>query len=217
VNIEETNLLESQGKTGIDWKNWRAILAGCLGIVFAMTIMVVSFGAVISPTYSAEEAVKPVTATTSAVQKTEYYLPYPGILPDSPLYKIKAIRDRIKLWLTINESEKAKVELALADKRINAALALLEGNKPELAITTATKAEKYLELSTNRVLKLIKSGVDEKSQLLNLEKAIAKHYEILLTIKEGIGSMDKEAVDGVITLNRLMAERVGQLKLEVIK
>ena len=181
----------------------------------AMVIMAMSVGATMTATDSAVgEAI--VMEATQAATKVEYYLPYPGILPDSPLYKIKMVRDRIKIWMTFDESEKARVELAMADKRINAALALAEGNKPALAVTTATKAEKYLEQSTNRVIKLIKLGKDEKSQLLNLEKAVAKHAEVLVEIANKADEGQSKTINESIMLNKLLGERVGQLLLEVI-
>ncbi len=113
------------------------------------------------------------------VSKIEYYLPYPGILPDSPIYKVKMVRDRVVLWLTFGEQKKAEKELLYANKRIGAAVALADGGKKELAVSTATKAEKYLESAMARVDKLLAAGVDAKSLKLELEKATVKHKEIL--------------------------------------
>jgi hypothetical protein len=96
----------------------------------------------------------------------EYYLPYPGILPDSPLYKIKALRDKIDLWFTFNPVEKATKELQYADKRINAAIFLMQGGKASLGVSTATKAEKYLESAAGLAVGEEKSGKDVKSLLL---------------------------------------------------
>lgn len=97
--------------------------------------------------------------------KVEYYLPYPGILPDSPFYKIKMVRDWLSLRLTFDKKEKAQKELLFADKRINAAKSLFEGGKKELAKTVATKAEKYLQQAREH-------GAD-------VSKAVLKHNEIL--------------------------------------
>ncbi len=113
------------------------------------------------------------------VEKSDYYLPYPGILPDSPIYKFKMVRDRVALWLTFDELGKAKKELLYANKRIGAAVALADGGKKVLAVSTATKAEKYLESAMARVDKLLAAGVDAKSLKLELEKATVKHKEIL--------------------------------------
>ena len=47
----------------------------------------------------------------------DYYLAYPGkVLPDSPFWPLKALRDRIWLWITTNSSRKAELKLLFADK-----------------------------------------------------------------------------------------------------
>jgi len=148
------------------WGNLRNALIGCsVAMLFGLVVLFVSV-------YSAR-AVEPVTV------KVEYYLPYPGVLPDSPLYKLKAMRDRVMLLLIFDEVRRAEKELLYADKRVGAALALAEGGKMDLAVSTATKAEKYLERAVIRVRKLSKLGRDVKSIEMTLEKAIAKHKEIL--------------------------------------
>lgn len=151
----------------------RNAIIGCsAAVLFGIAVLLMSI-------YSAAAPARVYPAGEAATVKVQYYLPYPGMLPDSPLYKVKAARDRVMLWLTANEEKKAKRELLYADKRIGAAAALLEGGKPDLAITTATKAEKYLESAINRVKRLSRAGRDVKSIMLTLEKAIVKHKEIL--------------------------------------
>lgn len=155
------------------WGNVRNAIIGCsAAVLFGIAVLLMSIYSVAAPArvYPAGEVV---------TVRVQYYLPYPGMLPDSPLYKVKAARDRVMLWLTVNEEKKAKRELLYADKRIGAAAALLDGGKPDLAITTATKAEKYLESAVNRVKTLSSQGKDVKSVEMVLEKAIAKHREIL--------------------------------------
>src|SRR3989304_3402352 len=81
---------------------------------------------------------------TLPVRAADYYLPYPGILPDHPLYWLKMVRDRVQLVVTTNNLGKAERLLQYADKRLGAAWALIDGNKKPLGMTTLTKAEKYL-------------------------------------------------------------------------
>lgn len=131
--------------------------------------------------------------------KVEYYLPYPGILPDSPVYKVKAVRDQAKLWITFDPIKKAKLQLLYADKRINAAKALMEGGKSALAISTATKAEKYLESA-------VKASLTNREMLVVLAKSIAKHKEILKTFQPPI--------ETALKTNELMAQQVAQALLE---
>ena len=154
------------------WGSVRNAIIGCsAAVLFGIAVLLMSIYSVATP-----QVVHPAEPVTV---KVEYYLPYPGILPDSPLYKVKAARDRVMLWLGLDGGKKAKRELLYADKRIGAAAALADGGQMELAVSTATKAEKYLELAVNRVRKLSGAGKDVKSIKMVLVKAIAKHREIL--------------------------------------
>jgi len=135
---------------------------------------------------SGEEEVEatPSSATETEEGKIDYYLPYPGVLPDHPLYFLKMIRDRIELFFTTQPLKRAEKLLHYADKRIGAAQALVEGNKVRLGMTTATKAEKYLERAINQEEKASGEGIETRSFLEKLAKACLKHEEILLKMKE---------------------------------
>ncbi len=166
-----------------------------LAILLGIAIMLVSVLS-ISASPKAAELLGPV----------EYYLPYPGILPDSPLYKLKAVRDQLRLWITFDPTKKAERQLLYADKRINAAKVLNEGGKSTLAISTATKAEKYLEQSVNLTLQLLKSGTDVKSLLLTQAKSTAKHHEILITFQPPL--------EMALKTNELLSQQIAQALLE---
>lgn len=114
-------------------------------------------------------------------KEVDYYLPYPGILPDHPLYWLKMIRDRVQLLLTTEPLVKAKKLLLYADKRLGAGWALIEGNKVDLGITTLTKAEKYLERAVIAAEKLGDND-EERRFKEKLEKAEMKHKEVLLKL-----------------------------------
>lgn len=72
-----------------------------------------------------------------------YDLPYPGILPDHPLYFLKMIRDQLNLFFTRDYQKKATVYLLYSDKRVAASVLLLEKGKEKLALDTLAKGEKY--------------------------------------------------------------------------
>ncbi|MDZ7586718.1 MAG: DUF5667 domain-containing protein [Patescibacteria group bacterium] len=133
-----------------------------------------------------------VQAQTIAPEtKIDYYLPYPGLLPDHPLYWLKMIRDRVQLWLTTEGLPKGEKLLLYADKRLGAGWALMEGNKKDLGITTLTKAEKYLEQAVSVGQKL-GEGEKEVKFKARLAKAIKKHEEVLSLLNAEPGG-DEEA------------------------
>ncbi|KKU02861.1 MAG: hypothetical protein UX99_C0020G0006 [Candidatus Amesbacteria bacterium GW2011_GWB1_47_26] len=199
------NLPETEVFWKSAWGNLRNALIGCsAALLFGLAVLMMSVLSVSSP----RAAVDPVTV------KVEYYLPYPGMLPDSPLYKVKALRDRLQLWVTFDEAGKARKELLYADKRIGAAAALVEGGKVSLGVSTATKAEKYLESAVNRTIKLSGEGRDVKSLLLTLTKAVAKHQEVLEIISAKSGGVEKEALQRTLAGVKSLQENLAQTVLE---
>lgn len=115
-----------------------------------------------------------------------YYLPYPGILPDHPLYWVKMTRDRLQLWLIADKEVRAEKMLLYADKRLGAGWALIEGQKADLGVTTLTKAEKYLEQAA-------KLG-ENQSFKDKINKARLKHQEVLSMLADKTGGKNQEII-----------------------
>jgi hypothetical protein len=140
-------------------------------------------------------------ATEGGVLAVDYYLSYPGILPDHPLYWLKMVRDRVQLWLTTKPLVKAERLLLYADKRLGAGWALVDGNKVDLGVTTLTKGEKYLE----RVMIAAESlgeGGEEMRFKEKLNKARMKHEEVLLLLEEKLGDEYKEVMEQILQISR---------------
>lgn len=194
------------------WGSWRIGLAACsAAMFFAMAILLMSIMAATNPArvYPHEEYL----ASGSGTQ-VEYYLPYPGVLPDSPLYKVKAARDKVKLWLTFNEEKKVEYELLLADKRINAGVALIDGGKAALGVSTVTKGEKYLTSAVNRAEKLSKAGKDVKSLLGKLINASAKHEEVVVELIGKTNGSEKKVLEETFKESSFAHQKASQALLE---
>lgn len=126
----------------------------------------------------------------------DYYLAFPGkVLPDNPLWPVKALRDRIWLWITTNPSRKAELNLLFADKRVAASKLLFERDKPEIGYSTLTKAEKYLWQASVQEKKNRKEGLDTGEFLSRLAKASLKHA---LVMDEIMDFAPEDAKPGVI-------------------
>ena len=139
-------------------------------------------------------------------QEVDYYLPYPGMLPDNPFYWVKMMRDRMQLWLSPSPLKKAEKLLLYADKRLGAGYSLIDGGKESLGITTLTKGEKYLERAKSSTLKIEgEDGFKEK-----LGKATRKHSEVLKMIKTKVGDEEKKIVDRMIEMNSQKQEVTNQ-------
>ncbi len=152
-----------------------------------------------------DEAVAPDGET-----KADYQLAYPGILPDHFLYPLKMIRDRIWLFLTTDSLKKAELLLTYADKRIWAAQMLLDKGKEDLAVTTATKAEKYLEQAAARGEEAKKAGKEADTFLERLSQAAQKHEEVLLNLQGRVSDQSKGVIEKTLEYSQKL--QTGQPK-----
>ena len=163
----------------------------------ASLILFVSISKTACVSYSFSDAVglsatKQVLAFDQVKRKNiDYTLAYPGrILPDSPLWQVKALRDWLWFSVTFNVSRKAELALLFADKRLVGSATLFERKKYELAFSTLTKAEKYLEEAARISEENRKKGIDTSGFDSKLANASLKHREkmeeILLIAPEDV-------------------------------
>ena len=161
-----------------------AVLLFAVGILFTSVLLTAAVK------YEFAESPKTSNVDASSVLGEEdinidYNLAYPGkVLPDSPFWPLKALRDRVWLWLTTNSSRKAELKLLFADKRISMSKILFERGKPEIGYSTLTKAEKYLKEAGSSEMENRKKGIDTSEFLERLAKASLKHAQVIDEILE---------------------------------
>lgn len=115
----------------------------------------------------------------AAEQEINYELPYPGLLPDSPLYFFRVVRDRIVNFLISDPLKKTEFNLLQADKRLNAGIYLFNKGKTSLAISTISKAENYFEEALNKIEEARIQGRNINEMEGNLRNALRKHKQEL--------------------------------------
>ena len=124
-----------------------------------------------------------------------YTLPYPGMLPDHPLYFLKSIRDSIIGVLISDPLKKAEFHLLAADKQIASAQTLADKDKDELAQKSIEKAKANINLA----LVEIQKSRDQKKDYIPLrdriKSAALKHEEVLKNIDEVTGEDIQKTVD----------------------
>lgn len=118
-------------------------------------------------------------SSQSAKPQVDYTLPYPGLLPDSPLYFLRATRDRIISFLISDPLKKAEFDLLQADKRLNAGIYLSDKKKYELAVTTISKGENYFENAIVKTKEAKKQGKTVGGIASNLYLSALKHQQVL--------------------------------------
>jgi hypothetical protein len=116
----------------------------------------------------------------SATDLSDYTLPYPGILPDSPLYILKTIRDRLVGFLISDLVKKSAFNLLQSDKRLQSGVYLIDDSKNyQLAEATISKGENYFEDALNTISDARKQGMDVNAVENNLVKAASKHRQVI--------------------------------------
>lgn len=146
--------------------------------------------------------------------KNNYQLPYPGLLPDNPLYSLKALRDKIIEFLISDPIKKAEFDLLSADKRLAIGVALFDRKKYGLSETTISKGENYFEDGIKNLEKAKKEGRQiDPSLLVNYDLSSKKHKEILenLTAKSN-GELKKKFTADLQRVVRFI-DLVNRLKL----
>lgn len=145
-------------------------------------------------------------------QKVVYELPYPGILPDHPLYALKVTRDRVLEFFTRDNLKKVNLYLLFSDKRLKMAEYLAKKGKNDLAITTASKGEKYF-LKIPPLLKSSKQqGVSPDPSLLErVRLSNKKHKQLLVTLLKELPQGEQQRVEEILQINQNVAKDLKSL------
>lgn len=182
-------------------------IVGIITTLFvAFTVLTVSVLKSASIPYAFSPMVLSETNSPTEEIQIDYVLAYPGkIMPDNLLWYAKALRDKIWYSVTLNSSKKSELNLLFADKRLSMAVSLFNENKPDLGLSTLTKAEKYLEKAI---------PVDNKNpEYLNkLALASLKHREVIENEILPISSEDlKPEVNKITSYSKETYKKVRDL------
>lgn len=153
----------------------------------------------------------PTTTAMEKVKKEEYLLPYPGLLPDNPLYIMKKVRDFILDKLIVDPIRKTEFYVLQADKRLNMGIFLETKGKKALAEETISKGEKYMHKAVGNFVALRREGKEVPGHVTDrLEKSLAKHVEVLEEMIAKATGAEKAGLTGSLEL-------VKSLQQEFIK
>jgi hypothetical protein len=145
--------------------------------------------------------------------KIEYTLPYPGILPDHPLYFVKTLRDTILSRLISNPVKMAEFDLLQADKKLNMSIFLKMKQNAGLMHKINEESVGHLKEVDRHIFAAPISQYPEINSLKDrFEQSLKKHIEEFEHLKEGLGQEDQTKVDQIISetekiLNDFTAKR----------
>lgn len=114
----------------------------------------------------------------------DYQLPYPGILPDHPLYPLKVLRDKTYDFFLRDSLKKAEFKLLTADKRLFMAIMLFDKGKPALSEQTISEASKYYGEAVLTLYRAQDEGRETEALKSELITSGEKHEEIIRELQE---------------------------------
>lgn len=187
-----------------------------LGLFFAFLVLAISIVRFSRQQYEIEYKDYGDPASSQSGELVEYYLPYPGMLPDHPLYFAKMLRDRVRLIIVKEKNKKVEMLLFYADKRIGASEVLLKGNKISLAEVTAHKAEQYMGQAISLMHEFKKEERDEHIDLWwRYYRSINTHKRLLDEMTSMLEGDARVAMEKVVKNSEVYkAEIMGELGIE---
>lgn len=159
------------------WRNLHqyGILKYMKKILNVLLVLLISF--VVIPVFA--KTTPTPEPTVIMEQKVEYSLPYPGILPDHPLFFLKRLRDQIMEKLIADPVRKIEFYVLQADKYMNMGVFLIAKNNEALAVETMISGAKRMGLAISAAVALKDGGKEVPTYLVEkLTNALAKYKEV---------------------------------------
>src|SRR3990167_4511171 len=122
---------------------------------------------------------KDQTPTPTPPVKIEYQLPYPGLLPGSPLYPLKKLRDKIIEVLTTDPLKKAEFYLLQSDKNLETGVMLVNRGDGKTAESTISKGENYFEQAISKIISAKEEQANVDEVLGRMQLSSMKHQEVI--------------------------------------
>lgn len=150
---------------------------------------------------------------TTSKEKIEYTLPYPGILPDHPLYIAKRIRDYILERVIVEPIRKGEFYMLQGDKRLQMGMMLIDMGKFSLGESTISKAEKYMEQSVRVLLSyqtseaVVPTHISDKVRL-----SLLKHEEVINDVLLKVPDAQKNGLTESLMRVKQMQEEAKKLQ-----
>lgn len=145
-------------------------------------------------------------------EKIEYNLPYPGIMPDHPLFFLKEIRDYILEWTTRDTVKKAELYLLFSDKRVAMAASLAKSGKDKQSVMAFLKGEKYFAKIPPLLEISRKQGVSPSGDLIQrLKLSNAKHKELGETLLKDLPQGQNEEINRILQMNLEIKKKIEKL------
>lgn len=159
------------------------LLFSLVALVFGLGIVGISLS-----------AVSPVLSSGTEFRESQRELYWDGtILPDHLAYPVVMLVDRVRLEAA-SPLERIELQIEYSQRRFVYAEQLLERNKPDLALSTVTKSQKYLLLAAQDA---IASDVAPETQE-KVKQLLVERIPALRELNMRFSDSDRVVVDALI-------------------
>lgn len=211
VFLCNTKCTRSDWKTNSDLFYMRHLYLSIFASILAALVLSVSIYRITALRYHFSSPNDSSMGQVVFASGVEYSLPYPGILPNNPIWPLKALHERLDLYFTFDPLQKAQRTLFLADKRLSAAQRLFEEDDSGRAVVTATKAEQYLEAALIKGKDADVKGRDATGFFETLFKASLTHRQILEEMMARAPGDGKPVLNKTLDYSKKVNEQVTHL------
>ena len=165
--------------------NYRQVILIAVAF-FLATQLTLSMAYAQAASQSSSETVSPTTV--------DYQLPYPGMLPDNPLYFLKAFRDNLTALFLSKPLDKAQFDLMQSDKNVESSYLLVTqvAGKTDLAVKTFTRGQEEFSEAIAQVISAKKQGYSITDLSKKLELSNQKHIQILNLLEQHEGQNNSQ-------------------------
>lgn len=159
-------------------------------LVFLLVIFLISSKHSVAQESTLSSDLISLSTSSVAMSETEneYQLPYPGILPDSPLYSLKVFRDRVVDFLITDPLKKSEFYILTSDKHLNGGVYLIKKGKVDLAELTISKGENYFEKAISEIKEAKKIGLNTTDIERKLSSSFKAHKKYVSEIKKKVST-----------------------------
>src|SRR5258708_10869324 len=123
-------------------------------IFFSVITFFIAIYIPLAAAYAQEATTIPTKTPTPT--PIDYQLPYPGMLPNNPLYFLKVFRDNMTSFFLSKPLDKANFDLLQSDKNVQASYLL--GGKTVLALQTFSQGQDYFDQAITQTKNAKKQG-----------------------------------------------------------
>lgn len=146
-----------------------------------------------------------------------------GLTPDSPFYGLDVALDRLRLALTFDQTQKAKVGLDIARERLVEVRAMAEANKVEAAERAQREHINFLN-SVESSLSAIEraNATEELKEKVEIERELEEHESEVDEIANGLkikievkGELTPEQQQRIDSILERMQNKTGEVKIKI--